>query len=75
MQLDEELLPLEAELADLCPGEGVYLGAVLEDEHSKMGHGQVQRNSLVVLQQEREEKDEKEEKEQKEEKEEKEEKE
>ena len=41
VQLDQELLPLEAELADLRPGEGVNLGAVLEDEHPEVGHGQV----------------------------------
>ena len=49
VQLDEVLLPLEGELADLGPAEGVDLGEVLEDEHAAVGHGQVQGDALVVL--------------------------
>ena len=51
MELYQELLPLEAELAYLGPGEGVDLGAVLEDENTKVGDCKVQGDSLVVLQQ------------------------
>ena len=50
MQLDEELLPLEAELPDLGPGEGVDLAKVLEDEHARVGHSQVERDAVMVLQ-------------------------
>jgi hypothetical protein len=49
MQLDEELLALEAELPDLGPGEGVDLAEVLEDQHAQVSHGQVQGNALVIL--------------------------
>jgi hypothetical protein len=51
MKFDEELFPLEAELPDLGPGEGVDLGEVLEDEHAHVGHSKVQAHPLVVLQQ------------------------
>jgi hypothetical protein len=46
----EELFPLEAELPDLGPGEGVDLGEVLEDEDAHARHRQVQAHTLVVLQ-------------------------
>ena len=49
MKFDEVLLPLEAELPDLRPGEGVDLGVVLEDQDAHVGHCQVQGNSLVIL--------------------------
>jgi len=49
MKLDEELLPLEAQLADLGPREAVDLGEVLKDEDAHVGHSQIQRNSVVVL--------------------------
>lgn len=49
VQLDEELPPLEAQLAYLGPGEGVDLGEVLEHQHPKVGHCKVQGNTLVVL--------------------------
>ena len=49
MKFDEVLLPLEAELPDLRPGEGVDLGVVLEDKDAHVGHCQVQGNSLVIL--------------------------
>jgi hypothetical protein len=49
MKFDEILLPLEAELPDLCPGEGVDLGVVLEDQDAHVSHRQVQGNPLVVL--------------------------
>jgi hypothetical protein len=50
MEFDEELFPLEAELPDLGPGEGVDLGEVLEDEDAHARHRQVQDHTLVVLQ-------------------------
>ena len=49
MEFYQELLPLEAEFADLCPGERVDLGAVLEDENPEVGHSQVQGDTLMVL--------------------------
>ena len=49
MEFYQELLPLEAEFADLCPGERVDLGAVLEDENPKMRHRKVQGDTLMVL--------------------------
>ena len=49
MQFDEELLPLEAELPDLGPGEGVDLGAGLEHQNTSMRHSQAQSHALVVL--------------------------
>ena len=49
MQLDEELLPLEADLPDLGPGEAVDLGHVLEDQDPGVGDGQVQGDAIVVL--------------------------
>ena len=50
MEFDEELFPLEAELPDLGPGEGVDLSEVLEDEYAHARHRQVQAHTLVVLQ-------------------------
>ena len=38
MKFNEEFLPLEAELPDLGPGEGVDLGAGLKHEDTKVGH-------------------------------------
>ncbi len=49
MQLHQELLATEAELADLCPGEGVDLGVALKDEDAHVGDGQVELHALVVL--------------------------
>ena len=49
MEFYQELLPLEAEFADLGPGERVDLGAVLEDENPEVGHGKVQGDTLMVL--------------------------
>ena len=51
VELDQELLPLEAELADLGPGECVDLGAGLEHEDPQVRHRQGQGHTLVVLQQ------------------------
>ncbi len=50
MEFYEELFPLEAELPDLGPGEGVDLSEVLEDEYAHARHRQVQAHPLVVLQ-------------------------
>lgn len=49
MQLDEEALPLERDLPDLRPGEGVDFGVVLEHDYAHVGHSQVERDVLVVL--------------------------
>ena len=49
MQLHQELLATKAELADLCPGEGVDLGVALKDEDAHVGDGQVELHALVVL--------------------------
>ena len=49
MEFYQELLPLEAEFADLGPGERVDLGAVLEDENPEVCHRQVQGDTLMVL--------------------------
>ena len=49
MKFDEVLLPLEAELPDLRPGEGVDLGVVLEDQDAHMDYGKVQGYSFVIL--------------------------
>ena len=49
MEFYQELLPLEAEFADLCPGERVDLGAVLEDKNPEMSHRKVQGDTLMVL--------------------------
>ena len=49
MKFYQELFPLEAELPDLGPGEGVDLGEVLEDEDPHVGHRQAQAHTLVVL--------------------------
>ena len=49
MEFYQELLPLEAEFADLCPGERVDLGAVLEDENPEVCHRKVQGDTLMVL--------------------------
>ena len=38
MKFNEEFLPLEAELPDLGPGEGVDLGAGLKHEDTKVDH-------------------------------------
>ncbi len=38
VKLYQELFPLEAELPDLGPGEGVDLGEVLEDEDPHASH-------------------------------------
>ena len=38
MKFYKEFLPLEAELPNLGPGEGVDLGAGLEHEDTKVGH-------------------------------------
>lgn len=51
VELDQELLPLEAELADLGPGECVDLGAGLEHEDPQVRHRQGEGHTLVVLQQ------------------------
>ena len=50
VELDQELLPLEAELADLGPGECVDLGAGLEHEDPQVRHRQGEGHTLVVLQ-------------------------
>ena len=39
MKFDEKLLPLEAELSNLGPGEGVDLGTGLEHEDTEVSHG------------------------------------
>ena len=49
MEFYQELLPLEAEFADLGPGERVDLGAVLEDENPEVSHRKVQGDALMVL--------------------------
>ena len=49
MKLDEILLPFEAELSDLGPRESVDFCAVLEDEHTHVGHRQIQGNPFVIL--------------------------
>ena len=49
MEFYQELLPLEAEFADLCPGERVDLGAVLEDEDPEVSHRKIQGDTLMVL--------------------------
>lgn len=54
VQLDQKLLPLEAQLPDLGPGEGVDFGEVLEDQDSEVGNCEIQRDALVVLEGERE---------------------
>ena len=51
VELDQELLPLEAELAHLGPGECVDLGAGLEHEDPQVRHRQGEGHTLVVLQQ------------------------
>ncbi len=50
MQLDEELLALEAQLPYFRPGKRVDLDDVLKDEHAHVRDGQVQTHALVVLQ-------------------------
>ena len=49
MQFDEIFLPLETELPNLCPREGVDFGVVLEDKNSALSHGQIQGDTLVIL--------------------------
>lgn len=49
MQLDEKLFPLERDLADFGPREGVYPGDALEDGDAHVGHSQIERHPLVVF--------------------------
>lgn len=49
MQLDEELSSLEAELAYLCPREGVDAYELLIHNYSHVRNGEVERYSFVVL--------------------------
>ena len=49
MQLDEELLALEAQLAYLRPRERVDLGVLLKDEYAHVSDAQVELHALVVL--------------------------
>ena len=49
MQLDEEFLASEAQLADLGPRERVDFGVILEDKNSHVSDGQLQRHALVIL--------------------------
>ena len=49
VQFDEILFSLEAELSNFGPREGVDFRAVLEDEHTHVGHRQIQGNPFVIL--------------------------
>ena len=49
MKFYEELLPLEAQLPDLRPTEGVYPRVVLEDNDAHVRDSQVKWNALVIL--------------------------
>ena len=49
MKFYEELLPLEAQLPDLRPTEGVYPRVVLEDNDAHVRNSQVKWNALVIL--------------------------
>ena len=49
MQLDNELLALEAQLANFRPRERVDFGEVLKDDKAGVSNGQLQRNAFVVL--------------------------
>lgn len=49
MKLDEIFLPLETELSDFGPGEGVDFGVILEDQDSALCHSQIQWNPFVIL--------------------------
>ena len=49
VQFDEILFSLEAELSNFGPRESVDFCAVLEDEHTHVGHRQIQGNPFVIL--------------------------
>ena len=50
VQLYEKLFPLEAQLANFCPGKCVDFRKVLEDDNPDVNNGQIQGDSLMVLQ-------------------------
>lgn len=49
VQFDEEAFPLEGDLPDLGPAEGVNLGDVLEHHDAHVCDRQIQRHAFVVL--------------------------
>jgi len=50
MQFDKKFLAPKTHLADLCPRERVDFRLILEDKDSHVSYGQLQSDTLVILQ-------------------------